>query len=235
MQPQTEAGEYREESFLVMALQAVTGLVEALRQGQSAESVLGALPDAAFIKSNTGQVLYANAMHLELFTPEHSPVGKTGTAYLAEDMMAASRLTDALIGSHCHYVMTRQQGHDATGRAGEFLNFKHSLRAADHPAFNVFGITRLVKVLEESPPTAPSSLASQWDKYQTLSETDRVMAKYLAQGYSPREVAGILNVSPRQVELRRKGILAHFGLPSPTQLTILFVRFQDRGFLDFGL
>ncbi len=62
------------------------------------------------------------------------------------------------------------------------------------------------------------------------------MARYLAQGYSPREVAGILNVSPRQVELRRrKGILGHFSLPSPTQLTILFVRFQDRGYLDFGL
>ncbi len=234
MQSHQDIGEL-DTGFLEQALQIGERLEKALRNNEPAESILADLSDAAYIKNSASQILYANRKHVELFSPNSSPVGKAGTAYLSEDMIGSSRLSDAMLFANCDYVLLRHFGHDSNQRGGQFLTYKHSLKRCDHPAFAIFGITRLVAVQEAEQNHTPASLGQLWDRYLLLSETDRVMAKHLSHGLSPREIAGMLGVSPRQVELRRKGILNHLSLTSPTQLTILFVRFQDRGYIDFGL
>ncbi len=74
---------------------------------------------------------------------------KTATAYLPEELMATSRLADAMLSSHCQFVVKQQYAHNASNQLSEYLTLSHSLADAEHPSFRVLSLTRLLRVLSE--------------------------------------------------------------------------------------
>ena len=51
-----------------------------------------------------------------------------------------------------------------------------------------------------------------------LTNKEKQVIKYLMDGYSSKEIAGFLNVSPRTIETHRANVLSKFGLKNTTEL-----------------
>ena len=62
------------------------------------------------------------------------------------------------------------------------------------------------------------------DRYDTLSEREREVFQLIAEGYSNKEVAELLHISPATVETHRAHIMEKLDLHSTAELVLCAVR-----------
>ncbi|MCX7677338.1 MAG: response regulator transcription factor [Alteraurantiacibacter sp.] len=74
-----------------------------------------------------------------------------------------------------------------------------------------------------------SELTSAFDPLETLTPRERQVLQLVAQGHTTREIAGLLTLSPKTVEVHRSNVMKKLDLHSTADI----VRFaQRRGLLD---
>jgi len=67
--------------------------------------------------------------------------------------------------------------------------------------------------------------------FQQLSEVDRKICQGIALGDLTGEIAAMVGLTRRGVEVRRNKILEHFGFSRKAQIIRLLVRLEENGLL----
>lgn len=76
---------------------------------------------------------------------------------------------------------------------------------------------------------------AQVERYQTLSLRQVEVGEYVAQGKRTKEIARLLNISPRTVEVHRKALMDKLELSTTLQLAIVFFQIEVRARANGGV
>lgn len=190
----------------------------------------------AFIKSFDDRILFTNQPYNDVFSNGATPVGRRN--YLHNPIARISHLSDELIIEGTTHVLLSKTWIPETGDGVNRLDLaKLSLVGCGHPTIAILGVCRLHSTSPQGfrRQSKYDLLTERWRRLQKLSEFDRSCANLLARHEKCKDVARLLDVSPRTVEVHRKRILDQLGLNNVLELTNTLCRIQDAGLADFGL
>lgn len=191
--------------------------------------------ECIYVKSADGQILYANAAYMDVFSKDGLAVGRFSASFLQRTVVPVSESSDRMVLTGCTRVVFDHYGHDSQGRPTLFQTAKVSLLGLGSPSVAILGVTRIREVLENRSDIKIALLSEKWNRFQRLDSQDREIAVQLAKGLTPAEIAQQMSVAKRTIENHRRSILEKLGEQSQINLAKLLVRLQDRGYGDLGL
>lgn len=228
--------EFRADEAFRDVVDRVTAIVFDASEGVwKADSQLDQFADNIYLKNPDGTLIHANEAYLRNFSPGGSPIGRSGQKFLEKTVVNVSKLTDELILGGSRMLEIEHVGRTADGRLFAMRTHKRNLAPLGNLGLAVLGITRLEEAIQEDEPVKRYDLSELYRIYNTLSESDREIARLIGLGVTGREIAEQLDMTGRTVELRKKKILDALSLEQTVDLIKLLVRLEDRGYLDLGL
>lgn len=218
-----------------VAIDLVQAIEESVGHGTADLAGLPEIDECVFIKNGRGVVVYANAAHRGFFTPEESPIGRTGHAFLDSSIIPAAEKLDELILHGCPYAETEHYGCGPDGRRYRLRTHKRSLAPLGAPGLAILGVTRVLSADQDESGSPRMSLAQHAERFRALSERDQEVCRKTALGASSRQLGEEMGLTTRGVELRKQKAFARLGVAKAVDLARLLTRLQDGGYVDLGL
>ncbi|WP_162006775.1 PAS and helix-turn-helix domain-containing protein [Roseimaritima sediminicola] len=207
-------------------------VAEAIRNGNPLEDILEPMPDAIYLTSRDGRLEWANSSFLYLFAGSLDRTVKLAPVDITYDPLA--RMSDEMVVAGCEAIEFQHHSYDARHRAVVLRTMKRSLAECGDPRIAIFGMTRIVEIVDPTGEDPAARLRQQWGCFQELSERDQGVLTGLARGEKLKDIATRMRITEKTVDNRRKSALKTLGLKSQVELIAMFVRFHDRGYGDFG-
>lgn len=218
-----------------VAIELVQAIEESVRNGSAELAALPEVAECVFVKNGRGVVVYANAAHRHFFSPEESPIGRTGHAFLDSSIIPAAEKLDELILLGCPYAESEHFGGGPDGRRYALRTHKRSLASIGAPGLAILGVTRVLGAQEDKSGSRRLTLTEHAERFRALPERDQEICRQTALGASSRELGEQLGLTTRGVELRKQKAFARLGVAKAVDLARLLTRLQDGGYVDLGL
>ncbi len=207
-------------------------VANAIKNGDPLEDLLEPLPDAIYLTSRDGRLEWANSSFLYLFAGSLDRSVQLPPVDITYDPLA--RMSDDMIVGGCDALEFQYKSYDARHRAIILRTLKRSLAECGDPRIAIFGMTRVVEIVDPTGEDPVARIKRLWGCFQQLSERDQGVLTGLARGEKLKDVAKRMRITEKTVDNRRKAALKLLGLKSQVDLVAMFVRFHDKGYGNFG-
>ncbi|QDV72497.1 helix-turn-helix transcriptional regulator [Botrimarina mediterranea] len=225
-----------DQSGFEEAIEKARSLVEeALTTNGEGLERLNEIEDFVYLKGTTGVVTWANQAYQAFYSRASKPHGRHAKTFLAPIVLTVAKHTDALILSGCERLYCDHIGVSGDGTKHLLRTYKQSLRHLQKSGYAILGVTRPLRPIatdEEDPEFEMARLASL---FATFDDRDRELCRLFALGFNSSEIGEQLQMTSRNVDLRRKKCLELLGIDKVVDLARLLTRFEERGYLEINL
>ncbi|QDT69723.1 Bacterial regulatory protein, luxR family [Planctomycetes bacterium MalM25] len=226
-------------SFRTTFQQAIQEISEAVFVGLQGDRTslerINDFEDCVYLKNEEGTLTLVNESYLKFFTGSESPIGRHAKAFLDPTIVDVSKHTDALILSGSDHLECDHTGAGADHQMYLLRTYKCGLRQLKQPGFAILGITRPLEVIGDEKANPRAVMGQLAQAFRELDDRDREICRLIALGKSSVEIGEQLNMTSRNVDIRRKKGFAALKVEKPIELVRVLVRLQERGYLDLGL
>lgn len=208
---------------------------EELRGDASRLERLNEIEDFVYLKSANGVVVWTNQAYDQFYSSTASPQGRHGKAFLDPTVLAVAKHTDALILSGSDDIECKHVGVNGDGEKYLLRTYKLSLRYLQKPGYAILGVTRPLRPVTAEDPDPEFEMARLASVFSALEERDKEICRLFALGFSSGEIGGQLEMTGRNVDLRRKKCFDTLGVEKVVELTRLLTQLEERGYLQIEL
>lgn len=186
------------------------------------------LSDSIFIKNVDRIITFSNLAYRKTFSSGKSTVGMKSDTYLQESIEAISVQTDNLILSGVIKVDFEHVGFGPDHRKYLFRSYKQSLIEKHHEPFAILGVSRPIQELSREHEADVQDVFQLFKIYSGFPDPDKTICLNLAVGKTTSEIAEVMGMTTRAIEIRRKKILQRMGFSRPVEIVIVMTRFAER-------
>lgn len=185
-----------------------------------------------FLKNEERILVAANRAFARSFSGEQ-PTGRRGQSFLAPSFQRVADQTDEIILSgtvsvECVHAATAYDGHDYL-----WIFAKRSLTSLRRHGYAILGVVQAIERLQTD--SGRLDFGRLAETFRSFDDRDRELCRRIVLGQSSAEIGAAIEMTARNVELRRKKAFDAMSVSSPVELTRLLVQMQERGYLDLGL
>lgn len=224
-------------SLIPSARSLASKLDLALDVGGELQETLDECSLPAFIASRAGSIIARNSTFLAVFSASMSAI-ESDVLQQNGEASVVGIMSHRMIVSGCAYLEYEHVDQLADGQSIALRTAKACVRRSGMHSGAVVGLTKVLRCFttEAGKQGSPSpSLNQRWRKFQRLERFDRDCLVLLGKGKTASEIAELLDVSRRNIEIRRKRLFSYFGVENGVQLGYLLCRLQDGGYEHFGI
>lgn len=222
------------DSFGATIDTVLTEVKRFFESGANAPLNFDRLSDSVYIKNAERIITFSNLAYRNTFSSGRSTIGMRSDSFLQESIEAISSQTDQLVFSGVMKVEFEHIGFGSDHRKYLFRSYKHSLLQYRHEPFAVLGISRCIKELQGEQDLESHDVLQLFKIYSGMPDQDKTICLSLASGKTTSEIAELMGMTTRAIEIRRKKILNRMGFSRPVEIVVLMTRFDERKLVSFS-
>lgn len=190
------------------------------------------IEDCVYLKNSDRINTCGNRAFKTLFASGVTTVGMATDSFLKSSVAKTSVQTDRLILDGITLLEFEHVGVGSDNKNYQFRTFKRSYQDRLYEPFAILGITRPVALINDSEGLLPENVQKHFLVYKGFTEQEQVICRGIASGLSSKEIAEVLDLSSRAIEIKRKKMMNALHFERPIEIVKMMVRFQERGMVD---